>query len=66
MSKSSQIGKQELNVHYRPFCGGESPSICPFLINNGDEDPKGSGPNIFQEWPDTMTFSDLKYTSTKI
>ena len=44
----------------------ESPSICPFLKNNGDEAPKVPSPNLFQEWRDTRTFSDLKYTSTKI
>ena len=45
---------------------GESPSIGPFLKNNGDEAPNGPSPIIFQEWTDLRTFSDLKYTSTKI
>ena len=27
---------------------GESPSICPFLKNNGDEAPKGPSPIIFR------------------
>ena len=34
--------------------------------NNGDEVPKGPSPIIIQEWTDTRTFSDLKYTSSKI
>ena len=42
------------------FSIGESPSICLFLENNGDEAPKGSSPIIFQEWTDTSTFSYLK------
>ena len=41
---------------------GESPSICPFLKNNGHEAPKGPSASIFQEWTDTRTFSYLKYT----
>ena len=41
---------------------GESPSICPFLKNNGHEAPKGPSAIIFQEWTDTRTFSYLKYT----
>ena len=41
---------------------GESPSICPFLKNNGHEAPKGPSAIIFQEWTDTSTFSYLKYT----
>ena len=36
------------------------------LKHNGDEAPKGLSPTIFQEWTDTRTFSDLKYTSTKL
>ena len=43
-------------------CIGESPSICPFLKNNGHEAPKGPSAIIFQEWTDTRTFSYLKYT----
>ena len=43
-------------------CIGENPSICPFLKNNGHEAPKGPSAIIFQEWPDTRTFSYLKYT----
>ena len=38
-----------------PLCIGESPSIS-YL-------PKGPSLIIFQEWTDTKTFSDLKYTS---
>ena len=45
---------------------GKSPSICPFLKNNGDEAPKGPSPISFQELTDTRTFSNLKYTSTKL
>ena len=41
----------------------EYPSIPE---NNGDEAPKGPSTIIFQEWTDTRTFSDLKYTLTKI
>ena len=41
---------------------GESPSIYPFLKNNGHEAPKGPIAIIFQEWTDTRTFSYLKYT----
>ena len=44
------------------LCIGESPSICPFLKNNGHEAPKGPSAIIFQEWTDTRTFSYLKYT----
>ena len=40
-----------------------SPSICPFLKNNGDEAAKGPSPIIFQEWTDTRTFFNLKYAS---
>ena len=47
---------------YRDFRIGESPSICPFLKNNGHEAPKGPSAIIFQEWTDTRTFSYLKYT----
>ena len=43
-------------------CIGESPSICPFLKNNGHEALKGPSAIIFQEWTDTRTFSYLKYT----
>ena len=32
----------------RLICIGESPSICPFLKNNGDEAPKGPSPIIFR------------------
>ena len=45
---------------------GESTSFCPFLKNKRDETPKGPSPIIVQEWTDTRTFSNLKYTSTKI
>ena len=41
---------------------GESPSICPFLKNNGHEAPKGPSAIVFQEWTDTRSFSYLKYT----
>ena len=41
---------------------GESPSIYPFLKNNGHEAPKGPSAIIFQEWTDMRTFSYLKYT----
>ena len=34
-------------------------------VNNSEASPLPS-PIIFQEWTDTRTFSDLKYTSTKI
>ena len=44
---------------------GKSPSICPFLKNNGDEVPKGPSPSVFQEWTDRRTFSYLRYTSTE-
>ena len=44
---------------------GESPSICPFLKNNGDEALKGPRHVVFQEWSDTTVFFYLKYTSTK-
>ena len=47
---------------YRVLRIGESPSICPFLKNNGHEAPKGPSAIIFQEWTDTGTFSYLKYT----
>ena len=39
---------------------GESPSICPFLDNNGDE---ASSP-FFQERTDTLTFSSPLYSRT--
>ena len=44
------------------LCIGESPSICPFLKNNGHEAPKGPSAIIFPERTDTRTFSYLKYT----
>ena len=44
------------------LCIGESPSICPFLKNNGHEAPKGPSAIVFQEWTDARTFSYLKYT----
>ena len=37
----------------------ESPSNSPFMKINGNEAPS---PIHFQEWTDTRTFSDLKYT----
>ena len=40
-----RLRKQTVSV----LCLGESPSICPFLKNNGDETPKGPSPIIFQE-----------------
>ena len=33
--------------------------------NNGDEAPKGPRPIVFQEWTETWTFFNLKYTSTE-
>ena len=54
-------GKKEQNWYWKR-CIGESPSICPFLKNNGHEAPKGPSAIIFQEWTDTSTFSSLKYT----
>ena len=39
---------------------GESPSICPFLENNGDE---ASSP-FFQEWTDTLTFLSPLFSRT--
>ena len=40
----------------------ESPRNCPFMKINGNEAPKGPSPINFQEWTDTRSFSDLKYT----
>ena len=45
------------------LCIGKSPCICPFLKSN---ETRGPSLIIFQEWTDTRTFSNLKYTSTKI
>ena len=34
-------------MSWRYLRTGESPSICPFLQNNGDEAPKGPSPIMF-------------------
>ena len=38
----------------------------PIPDKNEEEAPKGPSPIIFEEWTYTRTFSDLKYTATKI
>ena len=43
---------------------GESPSICPFLKNNVDEDPKWPSPIVVQEQTGMRTFSYFIYTTT--
>ena len=50
-----------VNMHKKILSIGESPSIYPFLKNNGHEAPNNNA-IIFQEWTDTRTFSYLKYT----
>ena len=47
-----------LKLLFKPVCVEESPSICPFLKNNGDEAMKGPSSVVFQVLTDTRTFSD--------
>ena len=47
-------------------CTSASAQFLHYAWKNGDEAPKGPNPIMFQEWTDTRTFSDLKYTSTNI
>ena len=59
----------EVNLNFELECGlriGESSSICPFLTKMKRRPRRGRVPLFFEEWTDTRTFSDLKYTATKI
>ena len=43
------------------LCIGESPSICPFLKNNGDETPKGPSLHYFSGMDRYEDFLQLKH-----